>query len=329
MNEQIKPSVTNPTIADIYERINDNKLELAPDFQRKFVWTHEHQEQFIDTILKGYPFPEIYVCQSDTDLINLRTTQTVIDGQQRLTTIKNYIEGTFKKRLKIVPRFSQLNDNEKENFLQYQIVVRDIGTVENESVREIFGRINLTKFKLENVEIQNAIYDGKFIQTAKELTEEIDITPYGVFHESDFTRMADLHFFLLVMATIEVDGYFKQDSELENQIASFNEEYPNAHITKSKIIKSFLTIKNLSLEKDSIWFRKSNFFTLVVELSQTDLIPDDLQEKLIKLEHQIMKNKNKENDYGTYYSYMYAGTTSRKARVKRSELVKKYIFNTM
>ncbi|MFO1385926.1 MAG: DUF262 domain-containing protein [Chitinivorax sp.] len=97
MSTQIKPSVTNPTIADIYEKIDNQRLELSPNFQRKFVWTHEHQEEFLDTILHGFPFPEIYVCQGATDTKKLRTTQKVIDGQQRLTTIKKYIENDFKK----------------------------------------------------------------------------------------------------------------------------------------------------------------------------------------------------------------------------------------
>jgi uncharacterized protein with ParB-like and HNH nuclease domain len=114
MANQVKPSVTNPTIADIYEKIEDNKLDLSPDFQRKFVWTHEHQEQFLDTILRGFPFPEIYVCQGKVDTKKLRTTQKVIDGQQRLTTIKNYIEDTFEAPLTIVKSFEELDDGERE-----------------------------------------------------------------------------------------------------------------------------------------------------------------------------------------------------------------------
>ena len=51
MTNQIKPSVTNPTIADIYEKIDTGRLQIAPDFQRKFVWTHEHQEEFLDTLV--------------------------------------------------------------------------------------------------------------------------------------------------------------------------------------------------------------------------------------------------------------------------------------
>jgi hypothetical protein len=280
MANQIKPSVTNPTIADIYEKIDTGRLELSPDFQRKFVWTHEHQEEFLDTILNGFPFPEIYVCQGETDLKKLRTSQKVIDGQQRLTTIKNYIEDDFKKPLKIVNSFHSLSDDEREEFLSYQVVVRDIGKVEEGLIREIFRRINLTKFKLDDIEIHNAIYDGKFIQVAKDLSEEVELGEFGVFHDSEFTRMADVHFFLLVMSTIERDGYFPRDNEIEKCVAEFNEEFPRAHRVKSMVLNSISTIQEFNLELDSIWFRKSCFFTLVVELCWAKNIPTDIVSRL-------------------------------------------------
>lgn len=106
---QIKPSVTNPTIADIYQSIDQGKLILQPDFQRKFVWTHEHQESFIDTILNGLPFPEIYVCDGEVDVQKMRTTHLVIDGQQRLTTIRNYIDGKILSNK--IPSYNLLNQS--------------------------------------------------------------------------------------------------------------------------------------------------------------------------------------------------------------------------
>lgn len=325
MSNQIKPSVTNPTIADIYEKIESGRLDLSPDFQRKFVWTHEHQEQFLDTILNGYPFPEIYVCQGDTDLVKIRTYQKVIDGQQRLTTIRNYIENSFEKPLSLVKSFVSLNDEERSDFLSYQVVVRDIGKVEDTLIREIFRRINLTKFKLENIEIHNAIYDGKFIQLAKELASTIEIEPYGVFHESEFTRMADIHFFLLIMSTLKNEGYFNRDTELEKYIAEFNEEFPDAKEIKEKIINSFNMIKKLELNNDSIWYRKSNFFTLAVELASNDYQLKGLKEKLLKLEENIIKNRyNKDSEFGKYYGYMYAGTNNRIARVVRGDIFRKH-----
>lgn len=324
----VKPSVTNPTIADIYQNIEAGTLVLKPDFQRKFVWTHDHQEEFIDTILQGYPFPEIYVCQGEIDTKKLRTTQYVIDGQQRLTTIKNYIESKQDKPLKKVKSFQSLSEEEKVNFLSYQVVVRDIGKVEDETTKEIFRRINLTKFNVLDIEIHNAVYDGQFIQTAKDILDDIELDKFNIFSDSEFTRMADLHFILLIMATLENGGYFAGDKELETYIAQFNDEYLNRNHTKALIIKTFAVIKDLNLPPDSIWSRKSNFFTLVVELARHNVkTPEDFREKLIQLEENILKNKNnKDNEFGKYYSYMYAGTNYRKARVERANIFNKYIY---
>jgi Protein of unknown function DUF262 len=326
MPRQIKPSVTNPTVADVYQEIDQGKLVLRPDFQRKFVWTHEHQEDFIDTILNGLPFPEIYACEGDVDVQRLRTTPLVIDGQQRLTTIRNYIEGKHEHPLQKVTAYKDLTDDQKREFASYQIVMRDLGKVDEETTREIFRRINLTKFKLDDIEIHNAIYDGQFIQAAKYVLENINLEQYGVLRESEFTRMADLHFILLVMATLENGGYFAQDREVEPKVAAFNEEYPNRDHMIALLIKTFAIIKDLDLPVDSMWFRKSNFFTLVVEIaSNIEMLPKDLREKLQALEDNVMANRSDTNsEFYRYYSYMYQATHGRQARVVRGEFFQKY-----
>lgn len=323
MTNQIKPSVTNPTIADIFQKISEKRLDLAPSFQRRFVWTQEHQEQFIDTILQGYPFPEIYVCQGETDIKRIITKQKVIDGQQRLTTIMNYINDSFEKPLKLIKKFDDLEGEERRKFLEYQIVVRDIGQVEDAVVKEIFRRINLTKFKLDDIEIHNAIYDGQFIQTAKSLSNEINLNKYEVFHDSEITRMVDIHFFLTVLSTLERGGYFARDSEIEKCVEEYNESFINSHLRKSEILRAFSILDNLQLPLDSIWFRKSNFFTLIVEFSKNKI--DNLsliKEKLLNFEKLVLNNRNDpSNIYGEYYRYMYSGTNDRKARVRRSEIL--------
>jgi hypothetical protein len=323
---QIKPSVTNPTIADVYQLIDEAKLVLRPDFQRKFVWTHEHQEAFIDTILKGLPFPEIYVCEGEVNVQKLRTTRLVIDGQQRLTTIRNYIEGKSDHQPVKVQPYQALTTEQKQDFLSYQVVMRDLGKVDEDTTREIFRRINLTKFKLDDIEIHNAVYDGHFIQAAKFILENIDLGQYGVLRESEFTRMADLHFIMLVMATIENGGYFAQDREVEPKVSGFNEEYPNKDHIIALLIKTFATIRDQGLPFDSMWFRKSNFFTLVVEIAKhIDELPADLTDRLLTLEGHVITNKmNTESEFYRYYSYMYQATHSRAARVVRGEFFERH-----
>ncbi len=326
---QIKPSVTNPTIADIYQWIDEKKLVLQPDFQRKFVWTPEHQIEFIDTILNGLPFPEIYVCEGEIDIQKLKTTRLVIDGQQRLTTIRNYIAGTIDLTSSKIKSYQDLTPAQKQEFLSYQIVMRDLGKIDVDITKEIFRRINLTKFKLDDIEIQNAVYDGHFIQAAKYILENVNLEQYGVLRESEFSRMADLHFILLVMSTIENGGYFAQDKEIEPSVSGFNSEYPNKNHMISLLIKVFAIISDLDLPIDSMWFRKSNFFTLSVEIAKNcDNLPTDLKDRLDSFEENVISNRlNPGTDFGKYYSYMYQGTHSRTARVVRAEFFGKYCLN--
>jgi hypothetical protein len=321
MAQQIRPSVTNPSIAVVYKTIERGELTLQPDFQRKFVWTHEHQEQFIETILKGFPFPEVYICDGEINVTKMLTIKSVIDGQQRLTTIRNYIDGEFKEPLALVPTYASLSEAQKKSFLGYQIVMRDLGEIDEDTTREIFRRINLTKFKLDNIEIQNAIYDGEFIQSAKFILDNIELSKFGVFRESEFSRMADLHFMLLVMATIENQGYFAQDKMVEKLVSLHNDRYPEKDHMISLLIKSFAIISDLNIPNDSMWFRKSNFFTLVCEVAKNnENIPADFFDKLTLLEEKVMDaKKNLQSPYSKYYSSMYQATHARSARVIRSE----------
>lgn len=328
MTFQLSPSVTNPTIAEVYQNIRANKLVLRPDFQRRFVWTQEHQEEFLDTILRGYPFPEIYVCRGDIDVVNLTTTQHVIDGQQRLTTIQLYIEGKHERPFAKIPSFAALSEDRKKEFLSYKLVMRDLGEVDDTLIREIFRRINLTKFKLEDVEIHNAVYDGEFIQAAKQLLSAVNLRSYDVFHESEFTRMADLHFILLVMATLENEGYFPQDNEVETFIAKFNDEYSGRGKMHALLEKTFGVVDSLGLKPDSIWFRKSNFFTMVVEFARHGAeLPADVVSRLTLLEEKILGAKLlPDTEFGRYYGYMYTGTTGRKARIERANVFNAHVF---
>ena len=329
MSKQIQAQPDKKSISDLIGKINRKELVLQPEFQRGFVWTPEHMENFIQTILEGYPFPEIYFSQKGIDLDTLATQNVVVDGQQRLTTIKRYIEGGHNFENKI-PLFSQLNDVDKREFLNYDVTVRDLKDVSPDIMIEIFQRINSTKFTLNAVEINNAIYDGAFIKCAKEILERLNGVDFKVpiFSESELTRMADLHFLLLVMSTYEEGGYFPADKQVEKYIALYNNEYPRFNKTTELLVDKILTINSSDLNTDSIWYRKSNYFTLLCELIWHETDISSITEELEEFETKVLYNKNQdkdENDFAVYYANMYAGTNSRNARVKRSEILKNHL----
>ena len=326
MAKQIPAQPDKKSISDLIGKIQRKELILQPDFQREFVWTPAHMENFIQTILDGFPFPEIYISQKGIDLTTLATQNVVVDGQQRLTTIQRYIEGSddFEKR---IAKFANLGDDNQRDFLNYDVTVRDLKDVSAETIIEIFKRINSTNFTLTAIEINNAIYNGEFISCAKCILEIINKAEHKVpiFSESELTRMADLHFILLIMTTLEEGGYFTQDTKVENYIAQYNDEYHNSDTYRDLISITIINILDSELPLDSIWFRKSNFFTLVTELCFAKTTIDNKIDKLTVAEEQIVVNKNEdkvENKFAKYYASMYAGTNSRTSRVRRSEFVR-------
>lgn len=331
MAKQIPSSPSNKKISELYKRIKEKTLILQPEFQRKFVWTPSHKEGFIDTILKGLPFPEIYTAQSGIDIEKIETQEVVVDGQQRLSTLVQYIDEPEDSKVfgKTVPKFKDLGTDTQKEFLNYNVVIRDLEDISSELIREIFKRINQTKFSLEQVEIQNAVYDGEFINTAKEILKSIEGAHIPIFSESEMSRMSDLHFILSVMSTLEIGGYFTRDVEIEKMIALYNDNFPNKNLAQETIISVLNGIKSMNLEEDSIWYRKSNFFTLVVELSKVkELNYDTIKPRLLDLEKNVLANKytpRGDNEFATYYGYMYTGTNSRQARVIRSEIFNKHI----
>lgn len=149
--------------------------------------------------------------------------------------------------------------------------------------------------------------------------------------------MADLHFILLILATIEEGGYFANDRKVEEYIAQFNDEYPNYENNKEFLSNVIVNILKSDLKEDSIWFRKSNFFTMIVELCFSKILTEEnvsetLTENLLKalneFERNILENKNEnteKNEFASYYSRMYSGTNNRQSRVIRSNFFKKYV----
>ena len=88
-------------IAKIQYRVTDfldwrkqDSLNLNPPFQRRSVWKPDAKSYFIDTVVRGLPAPIIYI-RERIDLNSQTTKREVIDGQQRLRTIFDFIDNSF------------------------------------------------------------------------------------------------------------------------------------------------------------------------------------------------------------------------------------------
>lgn len=72
--------------------LKDSRGKISyPDVQRDFVWTKPQMQLLIDSIIRGYDLPKIYLRKNPDD----PTQFHVYDGQQRITTLKKFANGEF------------------------------------------------------------------------------------------------------------------------------------------------------------------------------------------------------------------------------------------
>jgi len=327
---------TNKKLLEIFNMMKDGSLILRPRFQRKLVWNDNHKENFIETILMNLPFPEIYLSAGEIDLESQKSTTLVVDGQQRLSTIYQYVTGSKDFTIKRIKKFSDLSPEEKTNFYDYLIVVRDLGRIDEDTTKEIFRRINSVQYALNAVEIENALYEGEFISTAKELVQQDKVVAnlFDVFSEAEFSRMKDIEFMLLAMSTVEENGYFSGNSLVNTYIKQFDSQYPNKDSMKNNIRQVFKLISDCQLKPDSIWFRKSSFFSLVVELlkyqrSKGFLLNNASVSTMLKqFEEKVYASKTLDitkDRFAEYYYYTFQGTSGKTGRDVRGKLLAEHL----
>lgn len=164
--------VRSRDLVDLVTDIRSGSIILAPFFQRKLVWRLAHKTDFIKTILLGYPFPEIFLSRGTLDVVSMKSTSCVVDGQQRMNAIKEFINDEFPVEDRI---YSQLDQIEKENFLKYEIAIIDLDLPQNDpKIIEIFKRLNRTFYALSAIEKLSTEYgSSEFMLVAKMLCGEL------------------------------------------------------------------------------------------------------------------------------------------------------------
>ena len=81
------------TIQEVYDGITNGLYDLAPNYQRGLVWDKKNKVNFIGSILRGHPTGNFIfnMIGIGSEGLSIRC----LDGQQRLSTITNFINGVL------------------------------------------------------------------------------------------------------------------------------------------------------------------------------------------------------------------------------------------
>jgi len=258
-------SASNRRLRVLLTAIGNGTLIPQPEFQRRLVWINKDKVEFIRTVLEGYPFPEIYIAAGKVDTKTGEGAEMLVDGQQRITTLHQYFKGSPDLRLpKDLLPYSKLSEDQQVNFLEYKVVVRDLGNMTIDQIKQVFQRINSTSYGLNAMEIHNARYGGEFKKFAEKIAQLDFFEEHRIFTSTDVKRMNDTMYCAGLIATT-MSTYFNRDSEVETYLEQFNEEIPN----EGEILKNFehtlSFIDRLNFPPKSRVYKKADFFTLFIE----------------------------------------------------------------
>lgn len=164
------------SVNDLFAWHQKGELRLNPDFQRRPVWSPQARSYLLDTILLGYPIPAIQIRQV-IDIQKQATVREVVDGQQRLRAIFDFLQG----ELRILRsqsdvfggmRYDDLPDEKKDDLLDYEVPVAMLSGASDDDVLTVFARLNSYTIVLNAQEKLNAKYFGEFKKTAYALGAE-------------------------------------------------------------------------------------------------------------------------------------------------------------
>lgn len=358
MSNKLDASVpaNNWKIIELYNKIRKEELNPSPNFQRKLVWKKSHKYNFIQTILMNYPFPEIYIAPGELDTESLILRDLIVDGQQRCTTIINYIEDkdVFSLDRVSVRKFSDLSNSEKSDFLNYEVSIRYMKNADQEQIKEIFQRINSTEYSLNSSERMHAQWgESEFIVFAKQMIEEDEFLDFEnisyklddenrglffnvfskVFSENDLKRMLALQYLLTLITTIIEGKYFRRNDNVQDYIERYHEEFKDASYIEVGLSKVINFINELDLGEGTYWYNKANLFTLIVELSKYSI--ESINKKafrdlLLDIENEYKSYKDNPSDFENielikYFDFAKEGVNEIPARNYRGDFIEKKI----
>ncbi len=154
------------SVDTIVERLEVGSIYI-PEFQRRYVWSDAQASRLVESLIIQCPIPVIYLNQEPDERLS------VIDGNQRLTSIRRFIRNEFSlKGLTAYPelegnRYHQLDPRFQRHIsnrtLRCIVILKDT----HPQVKfDVFERLNTGAVKLTPQELRHGLYYGDLINLA-------------------------------------------------------------------------------------------------------------------------------------------------------------------
>jgi hypothetical protein len=266
-------------VQDIINLYKNGQLNLSPGFQRDSVWTERDRSKLIDSIIRNYPLPAIFLyCREH----NGQIVYDVIDGKQRIETILMFMGLLRGKKFKAKV---QMPDDEELTWITWDSLRRrqqqpiitgyKLLTIEVDGdlhdIIDVFIRINSTGKALTSAEKQHAkYYNSEFLKTAAKVASKYEdyFVKSGIISAGQITRMKHIELICEIMISIGQGEVINKKAALDKVMAT-TMTYTQIKKVRDKAITAINRLQKIFPLLSHTRFRQlSDFYVLAVLIAK-------------------------------------------------------------
>lgn len=254
------------SIAEIAEWFRSRVLVVNTEYQRAGgLWPSPAKSYFIDTILKEFPFPKVYFRES-VDRESRRPRREIVDGQQRITTLVDFMDGKFalgKNALGFEGKyFKDLSDEQQVAFYSYTISVDVIRNAERSDILEMFRRMNAYTLPLNAAEKRHSEFFGEFKDWVNIILDQFGsmLSEWNILTSRQIVRRADAELVSDLVLAIEDGIVSTSPPKLLGLYKKYDGDFPEREKFEKYLKGAFDVILNEFSELRGTFITKSHVF---------------------------------------------------------------------
>ena len=201
------------------------KLTIQPEYQRNYIYADgggKMEQDVIHSLLKKYPLGLIYFNKVAGSKFE------VLDGQQRITSIGRFVTNKFAIIDDGNPKnFDSLPADQRTRILNSELLIYECEGTETE-IKQWFETINIKGKPLNDQELLNAIYSGRFVTLAKaefSNSQNSNLQKWSAYIKAEVNRQGYLERALDWVSKGDIGGYMsahRTDSNINGLKTYFN-----------------------------------------------------------------------------------------------------------
>jgi hypothetical protein len=340
------------SVQDLFNLYEKDQLNLEPGFQRQSVWTKSDRRKLIDSIVRGYPLPSIFLYQQTKDGQHV---YDVIDGKQRIETLLMFaglMRGRFEAKIQLpgedepdLVNWKRLVKTQRQHLITgYKVQCIEVSGELGEII-DLFVRINSTGKPLTSAEKRHARYfNSAFLKTAEKLARKFQgyFVDHRILSDAKLDRMKHVELVCELMLAAHTGAVSNKKTALDRAMSSNALTGLQAEKAAKRVQKALNRVEKIIPKLHQTRFcQLADFYTLATLIEQFDheglILTNKRNNRLaadlltafstgvdiVKLKQKKAQNvKPSEELYREYLLTVLEGTDALDQRKRRSDILR-------